>query len=67
VKDKLKAMIQVDVGVCIDKLLEQNRVHKPMIAVPLNPGDPEDSDQNSFFNLTVQQLYNDFSLTLQHV
>ncbi len=39
VKDKLKAMIQVDVGVCIDKLLEQNRVHKPMIAVPLSQHD----------------------------
>jgi hypothetical protein len=36
VKDKLKAMIQVGVGVCIDKLLEENRVHKPMIAVPLS-------------------------------
>ncbi|KAH9554654.1 hypothetical protein CY35_08G074600 [Sphagnum magellanicum] len=36
VKDKLKAMIQVGVGVCIDKLLEENRVRKPMIAVPLS-------------------------------
>ncbi len=35
-KDKLKAMIQVGVGVCIDKLLEENRVRKPMIAVPLS-------------------------------
>jgi hypothetical protein len=76
VKDKLKAMIQVGVGVCIDKLLEENCVRKPMIAVPLSQHEASTLVSKSrrsweFWAKLIlppdcATAYN-FSLTLQHV